>query len=104
VLDPVNTLYYHEPFLLALVGWDALSSRGLPIRALAAAAGFDLLSRWLLTSDVHHFNALYLWLAAIAAAAIAVELFRRPSPEARAEGLGLSAPRGLMAQAPPARP
>jgi hypothetical protein len=104
VLDPVNTLYYHEPFLLALVGWDALSSRGLPIRALAAAAGFDLLSRWLLTSDVHLFNALYLWLAAIAAAAIAVELFRRPSPQAHAEGLGLGAPRGLMAQAPPARP
>ena len=76
-LDPVNTLYYHEPFLLALVGWDAFATRGLPVRALGAAAAFDLLSRWLLTSDVHLFNALYLWLATLAALAIALQLFRR---------------------------
>ena len=28
-LDPVGNLYYHEPLLLALLGWDAFSARGL---------------------------------------------------------------------------
>jgi hypothetical protein len=95
VLDPVDNLYYHEPFLLALVGWDAFASRGLPVRGLAAAGAFELLSHWLLTSDVVIFNAVYLSLAGLAALAIALELFGRRDPEPGGERLGLDAAPGI---------
>ena len=79
-LDPVNNLYYHEPLLLALAGWDATSRRGLPVRALGAALVFELLSRWQQQPfDPHEFNAAYLTIAVAAAIAIAVALLR-PQP------------------------
>ena len=37
-LDPVDNLYYHEPLLIALLGWDAFASRGLPWRGLVGVA------------------------------------------------------------------
>jgi len=76
-LDPVNNLYYHEPLLLALAGWDALSRRGLPIRALGAALAFELFSRWQQQPfDSHEFNAVYLAIAAAAAIATIFALLR----------------------------
>src|SRR3954469_8041710 len=33
-LGPVDNLYYHAPLLLAVVGWDAMTVRGLPVRGL----------------------------------------------------------------------
>jgi hypothetical protein len=91
VLDPVNNLYYHEPLLLALLGWDALASRGLPLRALGGALALELASRWLGTSATSFANALYLSLAAGAALAIALELLRRRNPQTRGSSLGLDA-------------
>ncbi len=90
VLDPVNNLYYHEPLLLALAGWDALSRRGLPIRVLAAALAFELLSRWQAQPfDPPEFNAAYLALAAVVTIAIATALSR---PRPRLRGRRLAAP------------
>ena len=37
-LDPWGNLYYHEPLLIALLGWDALAARGLPVRGMVGAA------------------------------------------------------------------
>lgn len=42
LLDPVNNEYYHAPFLLALVSWEALTRRGLPVASLAAASALWL--------------------------------------------------------------
>jgi hypothetical protein len=102
MLDPVNNLYYHEPLLLALVGWDALASR-LPIRALAAAGILYLVASWQKTSAVQFSNALYLCLAAIATIAIALELFRRRDPQRSGQQLELDPTPGF-AHAPFVRP
>ncbi len=102
-LDPVDNLYYHEPFLLALVGWDALASRGLPVRGLAAAGALELLPHWLLTSDVVAFNSVYLSLAGLAVLAIALELFGRRDPQPLREPLELETPPGI-AHLPLVRP
>jgi hypothetical protein len=80
VLDPVDNLYYQAPILLAVVGWDALSSRGSPYRSLVAAGTALLL--WRLT---HHpvqpaqLNAVYLLVAAGGLVAIASSFLGRPT-------------------------
>jgi hypothetical protein len=85
-LDPVNNLYYHEPLLLALIAWDAMTCRALPVRALAATAVALLLERWgIQHADPLVFNALYIAAFAAGASAIAFALSRRGrSPSARA--------------------
>jgi hypothetical protein len=89
VLDPVDNLYYHEPFLLALLGWDALSTRGLPVRGLVAAGVLELLARWSEPPlDPAVFNTAYLAIAAAAAGAIVVSLLRPPRESAESEGIG----------------
>jgi hypothetical protein len=54
ILDPVDNAYYHVPFLLALVAWEALR-RETPLASALAAAGL-----WLVFSRVapHHSAAL----------------------------------------------
>lgn len=42
LLDPVNNEYYHAPFLLALVSWEAVSRRGLPVVSLLATTALWL--------------------------------------------------------------
>jgi hypothetical protein len=80
-LDPVDNLYYHAPLLLALVGWDALASGGLPLRGLAAAAVGTVLWRWgTQISDPHVLNALYLAVIVPAAFGLAIALLHRPGP------------------------
>jgi hypothetical protein len=80
VLDPVDSLYYQAPILLAVVGWDALSSRGSPCRSLAAAGAALLL--WRLA---HHpvqpaqLNAVYLLVATGGLVAIASSFLGRPT-------------------------
>lgn len=80
VLDPVDNLYYQAPILLAVVGWDALSSRGSPYRSLVAAGAALLL--WRLT---HHpvqpaqLNAVYLLVATGGLVAIASSFLGRPT-------------------------
>jgi hypothetical protein len=89
VLDPVDNLYYHEPLLLALVGWDALATRGLPVRGLAAAGVLELLSRWSEPPlDPAAFNTAYLAIAAATAAAIAVALLRSSRESSSPQALG----------------
>jgi Glycosyltransferase family 87 len=77
VLDPVDNLYYHEPLLLALVGWDAFSSRGLPLRALAGVGAALLFWRaWHDLGDPVAFNFAYLTLALGLGCALLSSLFR----------------------------
>jgi DNA-binding XRE family transcriptional regulator len=71
VLDPVDNLYYHEPLLLALVGWDAFSSRGLPLRALVGTGAALLFwHAWHDVSDPVAFNAVYLVFASVLGCAL----------------------------------
>lgn len=76
-LDPVDNLYYHEPLLLALIGWDAFASKGLPLRTLIGT-GVTLLfwHFWHDLSDPAAFNAVYLAVAFGLACALASSLFR----------------------------
>jgi hypothetical protein len=76
VLDPVDNLYYHEPLLLALIGWDAFTSRGLPLRSLAGV-GVALLfwQAWHDLSDPVAFNLVYLGVAAGLGFALVSSLF-----------------------------
>jgi Glycosyltransferase family 87 len=77
-LDPVNNLYYHVPFLIAIVGWDALSTRGLPVRGLAVAGIAMVFARWgVQIDDPLLFNALYTAAFAAGVAAIAAAILRR---------------------------
>jgi glycosyl transferase family 87 len=98
-LDPVNVNYYQEPLLLAIVGWDALSARGLPNRALFAAAVAFVFWRLWPVLDPHLFNSLYLAVAVPAALAIAHRLFTTSAREPREEAApgGLLQPPGLVA-------
>jgi hypothetical protein len=77
VLDPVDNLYYHEPLLLAVIGWDAFFARGLPLRALAGV-GVALLFRtaWHDLSDPVAFNTVYLAFALGLGGALFSSLFR----------------------------
>lgn len=87
-LDPVGNLYYHEPLLLALIGWDAFESRRWPLRALAGTAVlalFDYWSRHL--SDVAAFNAAYIAIAVSVAALLAISLFRPGSGRTARSGV-----------------
>lgn len=77
-LDPLDNLYYHEPLLLALIGWDALSPGRLPLRGLAGTAIALFFRNWSLNlTDVGAFNDLYVFVVVVAAAAISLALFRR---------------------------
>lgn len=77
VLDPVDNLYYHELLLLALIGWDAFASRGLPLRALLGVGVALVFWRALHhLSDPTAFNVAYLGFAAGLAVALLSSLFR----------------------------
>jgi hypothetical protein len=76
-LDPLDNLYYHEPFFLALIGWDALRPGRLPLRTLAGTAIALFFRNWSLhLTDVTAFNDLYVFVIVVAAAAISLALFR----------------------------
>ena len=87
VLDPVDNLYYHLPLLMALLGWDALAARGLPLRGLVGVAVSLLFWKWSteLTS-LYAFNAAYLAVVCSAGAVIALSLFRRDAIAGRSYG------------------
>lgn len=76
VLDPVDNLYYQEPLLLALIGWDAFAARRLPLRALLGVALAYLFWRgWHDLSDPAAFNLVYLTFAAGLGVALLSSLF-----------------------------
>lgn len=78
VLDPNNNFYYHEPLLLALIGWDAFSADRLPLRTVTAVAVAWGLDRWVSNlGDTQAFNLAYLLVMAVAATLIAAAVFRR---------------------------
>lgn len=77
VLDPVDNLYYHEPLLLALIGWDAVASRGLPLRSLLGVGAALVFWRALHhLSDPAAFDLAYLTFAVLLGIALLSSLFR----------------------------
>lgn len=77
VLDPVDNLYYHEPLLLALIGWDAYTSRGLPLRALLGVGVALVFWRALHNiSDPAAFNVAYLGFVALLGIGLLSSVFR----------------------------
>lgn len=76
-LDPVDNLYYHEPVLLGLFGWDALSSSRLPLRGLSGTAIALLIQdRTLDLGNAGAFGYAYTAVALAAVLAIVLVLFR----------------------------
>ncbi len=76
-LDPVDNIYYHAPFLLALLGWDAVAGEKLPLRGLAGLAASLLLWRWSQNlDDPELFNAAYIAVTITTVAVIAGYLLR----------------------------
>jgi hypothetical protein len=77
-LDPWDNAYYHVPLLLALIGWDALSSDRLPIRGLAGAGIALLFWHWSHNlSDIAVFNLAYIAVAVSVGVMIVGSLLRR---------------------------
>lgn len=77
-LDPVDNLYYHEPLLLAAVGWDAFSTRWAPLRSLiGVAVALAFWEAWHNLADPAAFNAVYLAFAGGLAVALASSVFGR---------------------------
>lgn len=75
-LDPLDNLYYHEPLLLALIGWDAFTARGLPLRSLSGVAVAALFwQSWHHLSDPVALNAVYIAVAALLGAWLISSLF-----------------------------
>lgn len=76
VLDPVDNFYYHEPLLLAFVGWDAVSPRTAPLRTLlAVATALAFSSAWHEGTGLSALNAVYLLGAGALGAWLASSLF-----------------------------
>lgn len=77
-LDSVNNIYYHVPLLVALVGWDALAARGLPLRSLLAAAVASVFWSWSQDlTDVAAYNYAYIAVVILAGTAIGLGLGRK---------------------------
>jgi hypothetical protein len=75
-LDAANNLYYHLPFALALLAWEAVARPGPPVRSLAAVAALHLtftVAPLHLTPDAQHL--LYVAWAVPALAALALAAF-----------------------------
>jgi hypothetical protein len=85
-LDPVDNIYYLVPVLLALLGWDAFSSRSLPLCALLGTAVAYVLREWSLQlDDVSTYNYAYIALFAVAAWSIGSFLWSTARPLAPVE-------------------
>jgi hypothetical protein len=98
-LDPVNNIYYHAPFLLALLGWDSLEGKGVPLRALAATAVAAAFWGWAVDlRDPAFVNAAYTAAFLGATLAIAAALARAPLSRRRLERGPSSRPRTQPAQ------
>lgn len=78
VLDPFNTVYYCVPFLIALVSWEALATRRLPVLTLAVTMAawvtFEIAPDSLSPDDQ---SLLYLAWSAPLAVALAARVFAR---------------------------
>ena len=76
VLDPADNVYYHLPFLLALLAWEARASARPPVATLAATAAVWASFEWLpqvLAPDAQA-AAYLLWALPALAAMLAVAL------------------------------
>jgi hypothetical protein len=94
VLDVANNGYYHLPFLIALVAWEALRRKRPPVLTLAASALV-----WLTVVKAEHQIstdaqcAIYLAWALPALAALAYATYRRPYATRRSASTATSATR-----------
>ena len=79
-LDPWDNAYYQVPLLLALIGWDAAASRGLPVRGLVGAGVAFVFWEWSHhLSNIALFNWAYIAVAVTTGVLIAGTLLRRTS-------------------------
>ena len=94
LLDPVNNVYYHLPFLLSLTAWEGLVRRGPPLASmLCSGAIYYTIYKAHWTDDLALGNALYLAATLPPAIWLAVRLYvprrlsgaraARPQPGAR---------------------
>ena len=61
VLDTVTYSYHHVPMLLALMSWEVLARRRLPVVTIAATICLELMIRVVAPGgDLYLFNTLYL--------------------------------------------
>jgi hypothetical protein len=92
LLDPVDNVYYHVPFLLSLMAWEGLVRRGLPlVSILSSVAIYYTINKAGWTDDLALRNAFYLAATLPVAVSLAVRLYvpRRAShPRARRNALG----------------
>jgi hypothetical protein len=76
LLDPVDNVYYHVPFLLSLMAWEGLVRRGLPlVSILSSATIYYAINKAGWTDDLVLRNALYLAATLPVAATLAVRLY-----------------------------
>lgn len=76
-LDPVDNVYYHLSLLLALVAWDALAVKGLPLRALAGTAVALFFLNWSHNlENVTAFSFTYLAMISVVGLLISISLYR----------------------------
>jgi hypothetical protein len=75
LLDPLDNAYYHVPFLLSLLAWEALRRRGLPVLTLLAAGGLWAAFEPALVAHPILDNALHLGGAAMLSGWISLSLF-----------------------------
>jgi hypothetical protein len=67
MLDPINNVYYHVPFLLSLLACNTVGGRGAPLLTLLAGACVWLSFERAVVFDPAHRNLLYLaWTIALA--------------------------------------
>jgi hypothetical protein len=99
LLDPLTYSYHHTPFLLALVAYEGLRRRGLPIVALFACAGMYTTAKHIAPmDDPHLLNRFYLAWALPVGLYLAWSLFAPAQVKLRRR-LGESPRRGAAAAA-----
>jgi hypothetical protein len=105
LLDPVDNVYYHLPFLLSLMAWEGLVRRGLPlVSILSSATIYYTIYKAGWTDDLALRNAFYLAATLPVAVSLAVRLYvprRAPSRSVSRRALGSADP--VSAAAGPAR-
>jgi len=78
-LDPVPFLYYHVPFVMALIAWEVLTTRGMPVASLLSIIGLWAIFGYL--TDDALISSCYAALTVGLAGYISARTLFRPRPD-----------------------